>query len=84
MEVIPRSVDFFLVGRQDVANDQLIELTIAEMIGELEHDLLVEQRLDGCPQQLVQVIVIEMALGRQNQFRFKPLRDRQSGRAFPS
>ena len=76
-------VDLLLGRRQDVADQQAVQLAVGQMIGELEHDPLVVQLVNRLPQQVVQLDVCERFGVRQPQLGLEPLADRQHRGAFP-
>ena len=77
MQIVPRQVDLLLVRRENVANDQRVELPVAQVIGEIEDDSPVVQPLERLPQAGVQLGIVQLVRRGEDQLRIEPAADRQ-------
>ena len=59
VEKIPGSRYLLLIDRKDVTHQQTIELSIAQVVGKVQRDLLAVEQLDGLPKQFRERRIIE-------------------------
>ncbi len=84
MKEMARPRDFLLVDRENVPHQKAVELSIAQVVREVERDLLAVEQVDRSPQNRVDLVVAEGFRSRKYQLGFEPLANRQGGSPFPS
>ena len=83
MQISGAALEPLFVRRQDVAKDQRVELIVAQVIGEIQHQVFLEQLFDrGFQNQRKLMLAQPVGMG-QHQRRIEPLIDRQDGCSFP-
>ena len=73
MQIARAAFELLFVRRQNIAEDQAVELVVAQVIGEIEHDVLLEQLFDRGPQHERKLMLAEPIRVRQHQRRIEPL-----------
>ena len=84
MQIVSVIGDAFLVGREDIPRDQAIELSIAQVVGQVQDDPLFVEFLDRLPENTPQLSIIQRLRIRKFQFGLKPLTDREGWSTLPS
>jgi len=75
--------NFLLVDREDISHQEAVKLSVAQVVGEIQRDLLAVKQVDCSPKNRVDLFVAEGLGSRKNQLGLEPFANREGGSPFP-